>query len=144
MWRSVKAARNFDAPGHRTANARLWPDDGAVADFEMIHHAYLAGQRYILADARAPGDPHLGGDDAIFTDHDVMRDLHEIIELGAAADHRASKSCPVHRGVGAYLDVILNFNPARLGNFHPLTAAAGVAETIAANNRPGVNNHSVP
>jgi hypothetical protein len=141
--RGVQAAGKFRTRRDRTSDPGLRPDNRPVADFEMIDDAYLAGQGDASADPSAPGDAHLGGDDAVLTDYDVVSDLHEIIELGAPADHGAAEGGTVYGGIGADLYVVMNFYPTGLRDFQPLGASARIAEAIAADYCPGVNNHPI-
>ena len=48
---------------------------------------------------------------------DVVRDLHEIVDLGALADDGVAGRAAVDRGVGADLDVVLNDDAAGLRDF---------------------------
>ena len=54
---------------------------------------------------------------AVPPDLHIVADLHQIIDLGALADHRVAQRAAVDRGAGADLDIVLNDDPAQLRNF---------------------------
>ena len=54
----------------------------------MIHDRDAAGQSHIVAQDDAAADAGLAGDETIFPDDDVVRDLNLIVNFGAAADDR--------------------------------------------------------
>ena len=53
----------------------------------------------------------------MLADFDIVRDLHEIIDLRAAADFGRAKGAPVNSSVRADLNVITDFNPPDLPYF---------------------------
>ena len=56
-------------------------------------------------------------------DHDVVGDLHQVVDLGALADHRVRQRAPVDRGVGADLHVVADDDAADLGHLHAALGA---------------------
>ncbi len=74
-----------------------------------------------------PDDDH-----AMTADHHVVGDLHEVIDLGALADHRVARGAAVDRRVGADLDIVLDDDPADLRHLQVAVRAHGEAEAVLA------------
>ena len=64
----------------------------------------------------AAGDADLGGHQHVAADADAMPDLHQVVQLGPGTDARLAHRRPVHRGVGAELDVVLDDHRRHLRN----------------------------
>src|SRR3989442_8856044 len=86
--RARRRAEHLLARREVAGEARLRGDDSAVTDREMVGDAHLSGEHDTPADPARPGDPHLGDDDRVLADLDVVTDLHEVVDLGPAADDR--------------------------------------------------------
>src|SRR6185437_5224701 len=63
-----------------------------------------------------PGQTRHSRDEAVPPDPAIVPDLHEIIDLGALADHRVAQGPPIDGGIGADLDPVLDDDPAKLRN----------------------------
>jgi hypothetical protein len=67
-------------------NARASAEDDAGTDVGVLSEANLTAQdRSVLYDAGA-GDSRLRGDDDVAPNHAVVRDVHQVVDLGARAD----------------------------------------------------------
>ena len=64
----------------------------------------------------AAGNADLADDHAVPADLRVVPDLHQIIDLGAFADHRVAQRAAVDGGAGADLDPVLDDDAAELRN----------------------------
>ena len=53
-------------------------------------------------------------DDAMAADLDIVSDLHQVVDLGALADHGVAIGAAVDGGVGPDLDIVLNDDAADL------------------------------
>jgi hypothetical protein len=74
-----------------------------------------------------------------------VRDHDKIIDFGAALNPGPAKSRPIHRGIGADLNVIVNLHYAGLGDFHmPAPLVLGVPVTIRTNYSACMDNHALP
>ena len=76
-------------------------------------------------------------------DPHVVRDLHEVVDLRAGADHRVVDAPAVDRRVRADLDVVLDDAAADVRNLQMLAVALHVAEAVGPDPRAGVNRHAV-
>src|SRR5438128_11521815 len=130
--RARRRAEHLRAGRDVTREAGLRGDDGAVADREVVGDAHLPGEHDAPADPARPGDSHLGHDDRVLADLDVVTDLHEVIDLGSAADDRLSQGGAVDRRVGADLDVVLDQHGADLRDLPVFFTVEGVAEAVGA------------
>ena len=120
------ARRNIavDAAGGRDLSAHADPD--------MALHGHLAADGHVILDRRRAGDADLGHDHAMAADHDVMGDLHEVIDLGALADHRIAAGAPVDRGVRADLHIVLDDDAPDLRHLEVALRPHGEAEPVLA------------
>ena len=76
-------------------------------------------------------------------DDDVVRDLHEVVDLSSFADDRIGQGSSVDRGVGSDLNIITNHDAADLRHFHVPIATHGKAEPILPDTRTRMENHTV-
>lgn len=114
-------------------------DAGVFADTD------LAAENDILLDGDTAGEPGLRGYHDVFSDQAVVADVHQIVDFRASGDAGCIQGATIDRGVGADLDVVVDFELPDLRKFF-ITAGrliANVAEAIAAEHRAGVNDHSV-
>ena len=105
-WERQESRSTERLPPAPAGRSRIGVRDGSVANLNMINDAGLSGQNNVVPDARAAGDSHLGGNQRILADHDVVRELHEIVDFGAAANHGFSESCAVDRSIGADFHIV--------------------------------------
>ena len=140
MRRCGNSAGKHGSRGDVLRNPRLRTDGRALADLDMIDDSNLPGESYILAQLRAARDTSLRRDHRILPNLNVMRDLHQIVDFRAAANHRAAQRRAVDGGVGADLHIVLDDDDADLRDFDSRCAPPRVTETIAADNDPGMEN----
>lgn len=118
-------------------------DDRSLADLDVVDYAHLSSQSHILAQFRAAGDPRLRRDDRVCSHGNVMRNLHEIVDLGPSADQRATKSRAIDSCIGADLDIVFDLDNTGLRDFDSMIAAPGIAEAIAADDHTRLENDPV-
>ena len=63
----------------------LGGNDVAVANLDMSGDSDLAADHDVISDSRTSRDPGLGGDRRMLADDDIVRDLHQVIDLHAVA-----------------------------------------------------------
>src|SRR5579872_378297 len=116
----------------RTDDFGARPDDAVVADLDVADDAYLSCDDDVVTDTRAACDAGLRADRAVTTDLNVVRDLHEVIDLRAGADARGAGDRAIDRGARADLDAIAEHDVAQLRDLYLLAADAREPETIPA------------
>src|SRR5688572_20566172 len=134
MRRYANTARQQRSRWHRLRHSGLRSDDRSVADLDMIDYPHLSSQSHILAQFCTAGDPGLRRDHRVCSHGNIMRNLHEIIDLSASSNECAAKSCAIDGCIGADLDIVFDLDVAHLRDLDPMFAAPGVAEAVAANN----------
>ena len=82
------------------------------------------------AELRRAGDARLSNDDAMPPDDDVVGDLHQIVDLGAFADHGIGEKAAIDGRIGADLDAVADDDAADLGNFDMAIGAHGIAKAV--------------
>src|SRR5262249_42421091 len=110
---------------------------------DVPDHAGFGAHHDVVAELGRAGDAALGHDDAMPSDHDVVGDLHQVVDLGAVADHRVSERAAVDGGVGADLDVVADDDAADLGPLAPASGAHREAEAVLPDAGAGVNDAAV-
>ncbi len=99
----------------------------------MTRHTDLAAQHHVVANHGAAGDAHLRGQQGISSDDDAVRDLHQVVDLGARLDARFPDGRAIDRRVGADLDVVLDHDRRDLRNLLVRAVVAmREAEAVAA------------
>src|SRR5206468_9532020 len=102
----------LDVAGH----AGLRGYDGSRGHRDVIGDADLAGEDGAIADGARAGDTDLGDEDDVLPYLAVVSNLHEVVDLAPAPDEGVTEGCPVDGGVGPDLHVVLDTQPAHLGN----------------------------
>src|ERR1700730_5246005 len=128
-----------DVVGH----ARLGGEDGARPDRHMVGHANLPGQHGPVAHPRGARDPDLGDQDHVFSHVAVVPDLHQVVDLAAAAHDRLAEGRAVDRGVGPDLDVVLEAQAAHLRDLAVGLPVERIAEAVGAQHRSRVDDDPV-
>ena len=82
----------------------------------------------------------MGDEDAVPTQPDIMPDLDEVIQFGAAADACGGELPAVHGGVGAELAIVADFDGADLRDLH--VAAPGVVADETITETVGADDHA--
>src|SRR5262245_4629274 len=123
-------------------NTTLRTDRGPVANFKMTDDADLSPHHNSFADARAARNARLRDDHGILSDDDVVRDLHEIVDLHALLNPCSAKTRAIDSGVRADLDIVVNLDNPELLNF--LLASFDHFETkpIRTDNSAAVNDYA--
>ena len=84
----------------------------------------------------AAGDADLRREQHALADGDAVRNLHEVVDLGAGADARLADRRPIDRGVGADLDVVFDDDVGVLRNLQVRAVRLlDEAEPVAADDR---------
>src|SRR5919198_5271554 len=141
--RARRRPEQFLAGRDIAGDAGLRGDDGAVTDREVAGDSHLPGEDDTAADPARPGDPHLGHDDRVFPDLHVVSDLHEVVDLGPAADDRQPQGRAVDGRVRADLDVVVDQHGADLRDLPVRLAIEGVAEPVGADDGARVNHDAL-
>lgn len=112
-----------------------WDTAPALTIGYVIHNATGCGNLHARANNQMIGQPHtsaehglitydatarnstMGCDNAEASDANIVRDLDQIIDLGALADDRIVKRTTVDCRVSTYLDIVLNDDTTDLRYF---------------------------
>ncbi len=94
--------------------ADLYP----VPNLKVSCYPGLSGHDHMVPDPGTAGNTDLGDKQAVLAHHDVVGNHDQVVDLGAALYPGPAESRPVHRGIGADLDVVVNLHYAGLGDFY--------------------------
>src|SRR6185437_2052574 len=122
---------------------RLRREARAGANGAMTAHTNLPGEDAAIAHVHRPGHAHLRHDQAQPSDAHVVRDVYQVVDLRAGADHRVVHAAAIDGRVGADLDVVADDAASDVRNLGVATLTRHVAETIAAQPRPRVHTHAL-
>ena len=89
-----------------------------------------------------PAMPTCEMNQGAFADFDVVRDLHEVVDLGAFANDRWAQRTAVNRHVRADFHVVADDDVADLRHLAVNAAVLHITETVRANHRAGMNAHA--
>src|SRR5882724_6810260 len=101
MRRGMKAARPHNSRRNGLENTRPRSDPAAIPYSQMIDDSNTSTQHDVLTDTSASGYARLRGNNRIFTENHVVRDLDQVVDFEARTNDGLSKGRPVYRGVGA-------------------------------------------
>src|SRR5271157_708917 len=136
VWRSHDIGIGRNVLGDARATTCLH----VVSDRHMVFKPYLARENHVLTEGRASRNAHLRYDDGVFSDGNIVSDLHEVIDLDAPFDQRLSQGAAIYRGVCTHFDIILYHKRTELLYFPVLHTIPGVSEAVAAQHRTRVDD----
>src|SRR2546430_10461826 len=97
-------------------NATLRTDGGVIANLDMPNDTSLAANQDTLTDPHTAGNSGLRRDDGILADHNVVRDLHEIVDLCSLLNPGSAKTGSIDGRVVADLDIFAELYSSKLSN----------------------------
>jgi hypothetical protein len=100
---------------HVPHNASLCSDPSAAANPDMSIQGGLPSDLDEVLDDGRTRNAGLANDHATPAEHNVVSDLHKIIETRAGADHRVSHRSSINRRIGANLYIVFENHPPKLG-----------------------------
>ena len=109
---------------------------------DMTRGGGLSAHDHVASQSRRAGDPDLGHQQGIFADHDIMADLHQVVDLDPGLDPGLPVGRPVDAGIGPDLDVIVDPHDTHLGPLDmPAAGICGIAVAVGADHHPGMDGH---
>src|SRR5207245_5790988 len=123
-------------------NATLGTDGGVIANLDMSNDTSLTANQDTLTNPHTAGNSGLRCDDGILADHNVVRDLHEIVDLCSLLDPGSAKTGAIDSRVGADLDIIVDLYNSKLLNFFLAAIDHLESKSVGANYRTAVNDHA--
>ena len=142
MWnRGVSA---YKCPGIKVlSDTRLTSDFRRLPQSKMSGHTGLTAQDHVIRQGSAARNSHLGTQNAMTTNDDVMRDLHEIIDFGSFADTGSAKAGPIHRGIRANLHIVFELNVSHLRHLSVPTVHQLISEPVGTDDHARMQSHPV-
>src|SRR5689334_11195056 len=107
----------------------------------MVGQAGLSSDDDVMAQPGASGDPYLRHENRVLPNRHVMCDLNEIVDFRPAFDNGAAVGRPIDGDIGSQFHIVLDDDGAELGNFVMAAFVLDVAEAVAADDRPAVDDH---
>src|SRR5262245_28013447 len=108
-------------------------DHGACPYREVISDAGLTTHDDTVLDRGATRDSDLAGEQAVTSNRHVVRDLHQIVDLGSLPDHGVTNGPAIDSGVGADFDIVLDNDAPNLRHLVGSARAWHIAKAILAN-----------
>jgi hypothetical protein len=139
----METARPHNSRRNRLENTRSRSNPGAIPYSQMIDDSNTSTQHDVLTDSSATGYTCLRGNNRMFADNHVMRDLDQVVDFDAPTNEGSSEGGAVDRGVGTYLHIVLQFHDSHLWNLNPLLTLPRISKPIAPYNDSGVQHHPV-
>src|SRR4051812_17512150 len=101
----------------------------------MSRDTGLRRDYHIVAESCAARETHLAHDQTVRAHHDVVRDVHEVINFRPAPDDSRSDGGTINGRVRADLNVILNNDISDLQNFPMPAFVENISIAIRTNDR---------
>jgi hypothetical protein len=105
----------------------------------MSDDSTLATHFAIISDDGGPGDSDLSGEEAARSDHHVVSDVNQIVDLGRFTDEGVIECTTIDGAVAADLDIATDLDTATMGDLQRAFGSGCIAETIAANHASRMN-----
>ncbi len=115
-----------------------------VTDRDVIAHPNLSGQGNPIPQACTPRDRHRAHDEAVLSNLDVVRDMNEVVDLGAFADHGVAQRPSVDADVCPDLDIVCDPATPSMRNRVVPFRARNVAEPAFPNDAACLDDDSGP
>src|SRR5204863_9829012 len=125
-------------------DATLRTDGGVIANLDMPNDTGLTANQDTLTDPDTAGNSGLRCDDRILADHNVVRDLHEIVDLCSLLNPGSAKTGAIDGRVGADLDIIVDLYNSQLLNFFRAAIAPVESKSVGPNFGTAVSDPTRP
>src|SRR5690348_11792683 len=129
---------------HITAHNTDRRDLGTLADSHVIGYANAGAQCHKIFQGGTAGNPGLRHDDTVASDHHIVANLYQVVDLGALADYGVADSTAINRAAGPNLHVILDDHPADLRHLEMAAGAHQETEPVLADAAAGMDDDAVP
>ena len=127
-------------PGfHTFFNAGSSSNHRSIADGQVINESGLSSDDHVFSHLGASRDSYLGHNNAMLIYRHIVGDLDLIVDFAPSLNTRGPERGSINGDVGAEFNVIFNDDCPTLGNLMMLSLVLEVPESIASNDRPGVN-----
>ena len=96
----------------------VWPPQQHARPMSNARKFRLPANLTVIANMRATGNARLPGHEHMTPQHNIMRKMHQIIELAALADNCVAQRAAINGTIGPHFDIGLNDDAAKLGHFY--------------------------
>src|SRR5436190_12356224 len=96
----------------------------------------------IVADDGAAAHHNVGNDQCIFTDDDIVGNVHEVIDLGTFLNYGIAKGAPVDTAITADFNMVTNDHASEMREVLPgAVLFFHIAKALSANDRTALYEH---
>jgi hypothetical protein len=103
----------------------------------------LASHHHVVFHDHAAAEADLSAQNAVAPDLAVVRDLHQVVDLGASPTRVAPMVARSMQTLAPILDIVFDDDRAQLRHFVVLAAIHHVAEAVAAQHGAGMDAHAL-
>src|SRR5690242_7926561 len=96
----------------------------------VIGQACLTPDHHMMPDRRAACHSHLCDENGMFSDRDVMGDLHQVVYLSPFLDHGLTYGCTIDGDIGAQFHIVFDGHASQLRNFVMTPLVLDVTKSI--------------
>src|SRR5664279_4941971 len=93
---------------------------------------------------RTAGNARLRHQNAVPADADIVAYLHQVVDLGALADHGVANGAAVDGGTGADFDIVLNDDAPDLRHLEVALSSHHEAEAVLTDLAARMNDDAIP
>jgi len=109
----------------------------------MSRHPDLSGQNTVILDNGTAGYPALRNKDTIFSNPDIVGNLHQVVNLGSLPNHCLIKPSPINGHVGPNFNILFDHNRANLRNLLIDSIDLVESETVSPYHSTAMNDDPV-
>jgi len=131
-----------NAAGNVFRDPALRCENCSVADRYVTDDTNLAGYCYMLSDSSTPRDPCLRSNDRMPADHNVVRDLNEIVDLDSFLNPGSSEAGAIDSRVRSDLDIVIDLDNPELRDFFMAVLHELEAETVRSDHGAAVDDYT--
>ena len=113
-------------------DAALPPDYRTLSDVGFLPDTDLSSHDDVIFDDDTSGKAGLRCNDDVPSDAATMPDVHQVVEFRAVSDHGFFKRCPINAAIGAYFDIIADFDRSCLRELLIMILFKSKTETVGA------------
>lgn len=128
--------------GNVFRNPALRCENRSVADRYVTHYTNLTGYCYMFSYSSTSRDPCLRSNDRMPADHNVVRDLNEIVDLDPLLNPSSSEPGAIDGRVRADFDIVIDLDNPELRDFLVPVLDGFEPETVRSDHGAAVDDYT--
>src|SRR5260370_8957829 len=110
----------------------------------MPNDAHLSGHGHALTDSNTARNPCLCRNDRVLSDHNVVGNLHKVVDLHALLDPRSPEARPINGRIRADFHIVVDLDGPQLRDLSLAAFFELKSKTVCTNDRAAMNDDARP